>query len=545
MHDRSHRSAFERNLYGALGLTLLVLIYLLPGAVGHDPWRGDDIEHFGATYSLLQGDWWLLPTIGGEVAHGFGPFHYWLSGLFATVFGWLLPVHDAARLATPFAAALATLWVSRAAARLYGRHTRAAAALLTIGTLGLVIHVHENQPLITLMALQAMTLAGLALIPTQPLKGSVQAGLGVALSFLTAGISGVFLTLPLLALVAVAVPEVRTPRASGALIAGLCVAVAGSSLWPIALSAVQPQVLDIWWAQTWSDFASSPLTRAEAPRLLEVLGWFLWPLWPIALWTLWRGRRQLARLPWLLPLVALCLSLISIWLHGSVRPADMLPAVPAFALLAAGGIPSMRRGAANAFDWFAVTSFAVFASLIWLAWSAQVFDWPTGLARSLERQSPDFVLTGTLHQAVLGGIIVLIWIALVWRLPRSADRASTNWAMGMTMLWCLAVSLLMPWFDHTRNYRPMAESLGLTLAQERPGCVATPDLSTTHRAALDYYLGLRPVGTRENETSCRYLLVQDDADDDISAPSPEWTTVWRHRHAGGKRLEVFSLYRRD
>ena len=546
MPDRyQSRSAFEQQLYGATGLSLLVLIYLLPGTIGHAPWRGDDVEHFGAVYSLLRGEWWLVPTLAGEAVPDFGPFHYWISALFAKAFGWLLPLHDAARLSTPFAAALAALWISRAAARLYGRHTRAAAVLLTIGTLGLVVHVHENQPMITLMALQAMTLAGLALIPSQPLKGSVQAGLGVALAFLTAGITGIFLTLPLLALVAIAVPEIRNPRASGALIIGLSIAVAGSALWPIALGALQPELLDAWWARNWADFAGNPLAQADLPRLLEILGWFIWPLWPIAFWALWRARRQLARLPWALPLAAAIIAVVWITLNGSFSAAAMLPAVPAFALLAAGGVPTMRRGAANAFDWFAVMTFGVFALLIWLAWTAQVFEWPPGLARSVARMAPDLVLTSTTRQALFGVVITALWVALVWRLPRSADRASSNWALGVAMLWCLAVSLLLPWFDYTRNYRPMAQSLGTALMQEQPPCVATPHLGTTHRAVLDYYLGLRPQKMRANETTCRYLLVQDDDADRLAAPSPEWVPVWRHRHAGGKRLEIFTLYRRD
>src|SRR5690606_33394740 len=104
---------------------------------------------------------------------------------------------------------------------------------------------------------------------------------------------GMLLTLPLLALVAIAMPEVRSPRASGALIVGLSIAVGGSTLWPLLLSANQPEMMDLWWARTWSGFASDPLSSAELPRLLETLGWFVWPLWPIALWALWRARRQI------------------------------------------------------------------------------------------------------------------------------------------------------------------------------------------------------------------------------------------------------------
>lgn len=541
----SSATNLEKHLYGAVGLALLIALYLLPGALGHGPWRGDDSEHFGVVHSLMQGEWLLFPSLAGEPAPDFPPLHYWVSALFAFALGWLIPVHDAARLATPFFAVLATLWIARTAGRLYGRHTRAAAALLTIGTLGLAVHVHENQPMVTLMAMQAMTLAGLSLIPTQPLKGSLQAGLGTLLAFLCAGPPGMLLTLPLMLVVATASPECRDPRASGALILSLSLALGGCALWPIALGATYPELLDLWWQAAWVGFASDPLPLAGVPRLFELLGWFVWPLWPLALWALWRARRQLQLLPWLLPLAAILLALIWIYANGGFNAAAMLPLVPPLALLAAAGIPSLRRGAANAFDWFAVMTFGVFGVLVWLAWTAQVFEWPPGLARSLQRMAPEFTLTGTMMQAIVGITIVLVWIALILRLPRTPDRAPSNWAMGMTMLWCLAVTLLLPWFDHARNYRPLAESLASALVSEQALCVATLGLTSSHRATLDYYTGLRPQKVRENETSCRFLVVYDDELAFAQLPSWQWRQVWEYRHAGGKRLEVFRLYRRD
>lgn len=546
MPDRpTSAPAFKHHLYGAVGLALLILLYLLPGVIGHGPWRGDDAENFGVVFALLRGEWWLFPSLAGEPLTDYGPLHYWLSGAFALLLGWLLPLHDAARLATPFAAVLATFWIARTASRLYGRHTRAAAALLTIGTLGLVVHVHENQPMVTLMATQAMTLAGLSLIPSQPLKGSLQVALGIVLAFLTAGPLGMLLTLPLMILVMVGVPECRSPRSSGATILGLTLALAGCALWPVLIGLMRPTLLDLWWASAWGGFADQPLPLSGLPRLAELLGWFVWPLWPIALWALWKARRQWRRLPWLMPLAAVTLAAVWIYANGRFNASAMLPLVPPLALLAAAGVPTLRRGAANAFDWFAVMSFAVFGVLIWLAWSAQVFDWPPGLARSLARMAPEFAPTGAAGQAVLGALIVAIWLALVAHLPRTADRASTNWAMGMTMLWCLTVSLLLPWFDHTRNYRPMAESLAAALAREQALCVATLGLTSSHRATLDYYTGLRPPQVRENETTCRFLLVYDDELGPGQHPSWQWRQVWEHRHAGGKRLEVFRLYRRD
>ncbi len=537
-------SPLKRHLYGAAGLSLLIVLYLLPGAVGHDPWRGDDIRHFSAVFAVLNGEGWLLPHVAGEPLRQVGPLYHWVATLFALALGGLMPVHDASRLASPFFAGLAIFWIARASARLHGKHTRTPAALLTLGTLGLVVHAHEHQPMIALMAMQAWTLAGLALVPTQPVKGSLQAAIGMTLAFLAGGLAGLFLTVPLVLLIATTCPECRSPRASGALTLGLTLALAASAIWPILLNVQAPDLFSRWWGDSLAAITDS-VGETPLPKFIELFAWFTWPLWPIAMWSVWRARRRLMQLGTILPLLSVLLAGAWIYLNADSDAATMLPFIAPLALLAAGGVPSLRRGAANAFDWFALMTFGVFATLVWLAWTAQTLAWPPGLARSLERLAPNLMLEVTTWQAALGVAIVLIWGALIWHLPRSANRGPANWAMGMTMLWCLAVTLLMPWFDHSRNYRPVAESAAIALAGESPGCVASIGLSDSHRAALDYFAGVRVEEVAVNETTCRFLLAHDDRLPLGLQPAQQWQQIWEYRHAGGRRLEVFRLYRRD
>lgn len=538
-------SPLRRHLFGATGLALLIALYLLTGLTGHDPWRGDDARHFGPIFEMLQGNNLLFPAIAGQPETDFPPLYYWTGAILARLLAPILPLHDGARLASTLFTALAIFWIARAAARLYGRPTRTPAALLTLGTLGLVLHAHETQPMIALMAMQAMTLAGLSLVPTRPALGSLQAGAGAALAFLAGGLPGVLLTVPLFLVVVAGCPECRNPRASGGLILGLSLAIGASALWPLVLHYQAPELLVLWWRTEWSQLWGDPLGGGEASRLIELLGWFAWPLWPIALWSLWRMRRQLVRISLMLPIAALVLAVAWIIANGSLSPASMLPLIPPLALLAASGVPSLRRGAANAFDWFAIMTFSVFALLVWIAWSAQVFSWPPGLARHLARIAPGFALQYPAVSATVGVVICAAWVLLMWWLPRSADRGPANWAMGMTMLWCLTIALLKPWFDHDRSYRPVATSLAIALAGEREGCVATMGLSTSQRASFHYFAGLRPEKVSGNTTPCGFLLVFDDRGSATLKPAAEWQQIWEHRRGGGKQLEIFRLYRRD
>ena len=123
-------------------LALLLAIYLLVGTTGHLPWRGDDMTHLGPIHAILQGGNWLLPEIAGEIYRGASPLYYWVGALLAQLLGWLLPVHDAARLATTLFCAATLYWTGLAARRLYGDASFSPAILLCMGSLGLVVQAH-------------------------------------------------------------------------------------------------------------------------------------------------------------------------------------------------------------------------------------------------------------------------------------------------------------------------------------------------------------------------------------------------------------------
>jgi 4-amino-4-deoxy-L-arabinose transferase-like glycosyltransferase len=227
-----------------------------------------------------------------------------------------------------------------------------------------------------------------------------------------------------------------------------------------------------------------------------------------------------------------------------LRPANLLPLIPPVALLASAGVHSLRRGAASAFDWFAVMTFLVFAILVGLAWSAMSFAWPPGLARQLVKLAPGFQLEPSWGLTVVGAVLVLGWLGLVWNAPRSPNRGPTNWATGMTMLWALAVCLLMSWFDYGKSYRPAAQSLARALGASPATCIAGQDLSASLRASLDYFAGIRTRPLVGASTACPLLLVSVDRHTPLPQTFDTATLVWEYRRGGGRQLEILRLYRR-
>lgn len=548
IRDPATPTLFQRRVYGTIGLSLLVGLYLLVGLTSHDPWRGDDARHFGPVLAMLRGESWLFPLLAGEPLVEHPPLYYWVASAFSALTAAFLPAHAGARLASAFFVALAIWWLARAAEALHGRSARTPAALLGLGTLGLVLHAHETQPLLALFAMLALTLAGLAELPGRPLGGGLKAGVGSGLAFLAAGFGGLWMSAPLLPLAMLLSADCRSPRASGALLIGLCAAMTIAALWPLALHLQQPELLSLWLRNEWQWITGPMLRPAELPRLLELGAWFMWPLWPLALWALWRGRRQPGGLAILLPLASSVLALAWLVAIDDLSQARLIPLVPALALLAAGGVASLRRGAASALDWFSLMSLAVFGVLVWLAWSAQLIGWPTGLARHVARNAPDFVPPDANLRLFAGVAISALWILLVARLPRSPARAPANWAIGLVMLWSLAVVLLMPWFDHGRSYRAVVQSLELAVRGERGAqakeCIATTGLPDAMKLSMDYFAGLRARAIDADATPCALLLVHVERRGRSTALAPEWETVWEYRRGAGKRAETFRLLRR-
>ena len=540
-------SRFSFNLPAPLKawqLGLLLAIYLVVGTTGHLPWRGDDLTYLGPIHSILTHGNWLIPELAGETFRDFPPLYYWVGALLAKALGWLLPIHDAARLASSLFTAAFLYWIGVAARRLYGPTAFAPAILLGVSSLGLVVHAHETQPVLAQLAGMALCYAGLGQLAGRPLAGGLEAGLGAGFAFLAGGLPALALTLPVMLVAPLLCSACRSRTAIGGIAAGAAVAILIPAAWFAAIAALQPGEASRWWASELASVLPHADHLGNFSRLLQLLGWFAWPLWPIAGWAIWRNRHALTTPPLALPIVACLLAILLVTTTGPLRPASALPVLPAFCLLATLGASSLRRGAANAFDWFSVVAFTFFAILVWLGWSALSFGWPPGLARQLAKTAPNFASSSIGLAASIGALISIALLVLPQLTQRTPWRGATNWALGMTLLWCLAVALWQPWFAHTKNYQPVAGELRKVLSAQPAGCISRQGLADTQRAALDYFADIRTVSDKTEAAKGCPLHLSYAVGANSKKLKEDGTLIWERRLGGGRKAEVFRLYRR-
>jgi len=135
------------------------------------------------------------------------------------------------------------------------------------------------------------------------------------------------------------------------------------------------------------------------------------------------------------------------------------------------------------------------------------------------------------------------WIWLIFTAPRSPYRSLTHWTLGFTTLWLLATTLILPWFDYGKTYRPVAQAIASTLPNDH-GCLAERGLNDTQLASLAYFVGIEPAAVDSTAgRQCNWLLVGGENRAQLAAPDARWSKVWEGSRPGERR-EKFRLFRR-
>ena len=520
-------------------LAAMLAFYVLAGLFGRDPWKGEDAIHIGAAWHMLSYGDWLSPDLAGRPFHE-PPLYYWSAALTGKLFGWLLPMHEAMRLASGLWVTLALMGLYYAGRELYGQDSAAASPLLLAGSAGLLFHAHDAQPMLVALAAYGGCIGALAAMQRRPRLSGIFYGLSLAGCLLGAGLAPV---LPLLAILPLAwwlAPD--RPQALQTLGLGLAIAGLLSLPWPALLLAQEPARFHGWLATELAPL-KTPFSFAGAGRFLSMLPWFAFPAVPLAGWTLWTRRGNLGAQPQFLPLALFFITLLMLALAYRPREIPALLLLPPLALLATPGALTLRRGAANAFDWFAMMTFSVFAALVWLCWSAMALGWPEKLAKRVVILRPGFIGHFEILALLVGLAATLWWIWLIVTAPRSPYRSLTHWTMGFTALWLLATTLILPWFDYGKSYRPVAQAIARSLP-DKHDCIAERGLSDTQRASLAYFVEIEPLllETAAGQ-KCNWLLVSGSNRQELAAPDGNWNKVWEGSRPS-ERKEKMRLFKR-
>jgi 4-amino-4-deoxy-L-arabinose transferase-like glycosyltransferase len=549
-------------------LLALCVLYVVPGLIGRDPWRAEDAAGFGIAFTMAHGDrgWWdwLIPNVAGQVIVEEGPLPFWLGALAMRLLPGIDPDNAFQGVAMLWLAlTLASVWYATyllarrpeaqpadpfgasATYADYGRVMADCALLITLATFGLLARVHETTAEAAQVAWIGLFLFGCAAALERPRLGGLLVGLAVGATTLSRGIP------PALAL-SVAAIVLATWSSQFRLVARtftlgwVPVAAVLSLGWPLTLWAIGGTAADHLqqWLQ-WNLLLIQGPTLGSLAFVGQTLPWFYWPAWPLAAWAVWRWRSR-----WRDPAIALPGTVIVLLLAvGLLEPfgteSSLLPMAPPLAIVAAFGLPTVRRGIISLIDWFALVTFTTAGLVLWAYWIAFHTGWPPRMAYRIGQSVLGFEPVLDPVEIALGAAATIGWLVLVaWRLsrqPRALWRAMLLSSGGMVLAWFLLMTLWLQPGNHRKTYREPAQQAGTVIAAN-PGCVQVIGFDPAQRASFAYF---GQIDFARGRTDCRWLLVADHLRNpfEVTRLPDDWALEWRGQRPAD-RQERFRLFRR-
>jgi 4-amino-4-deoxy-L-arabinose transferase-like glycosyltransferase len=519
------------------------------GLVGHDPWKADEAHTFGVVVDQLDSGDWVVPTLAGEPFVEKPPLFYIASAASAYLFAGLLPLHDAARLATGFFVGIALLFLGLTARELYGRGYAPASVLVFISSLGTFVRLHQIVTDVALLAGLAIGIFGLALARRTFWSASAMLGVGAACAFLAKGLLGP----GLLALTALLLPmfaQWRSLRYLRVIGFAALIAVPPAGFWMYALYARSPDLFHEWFViNNFGRFLGYTTIGPHNPSGFYVYTvlWYALPVLPLAafaLATAWRrsdGEAAIREMH--LPALLAAVVATVLGLASDSRELYLLPLMIPLSLLAVRGIPWLPAIGAQTMSRGARWGFGTAALAVWLGWLALVTGIPAQVQSAMLAYQPGFVPKFMwIHFSLAAASSLLAGLTL-FRATESPGHALTQWTVGLTLCWALLATLWVPYFNAGKSYRTMIDSLITRLPAK--GCVASLHLGEPQRGLLKYFARLTTERLEiDPDSQCDALLVQGWRNAGEPPPPPNWVAVWEGARPGDSK-EFYRLYRRD
>lgn len=541
-----------------VALWLFCLAYVLPGFIGRDPWRSQDIAAFGMMRELVAGNssWWQLSWLGrGPDVPALLP--YWLGAWSMQIApSWVAP-DLAARI--PFALLLgltllatwyAVYYLARRDAAQpvpfafggeaqptdYARAMADGALLAMIAMLGLAQLSHETTPYAAQLAFTALlfyAFAASAYHRAVPAACAGIAAFGLALS----GVPAFGLALACAGALARGMQKDTYARQWAVYFLALGIA-----------AAVVAMQLGLWHAKV----GQLPQSMVDWSAWGKLMLWFTWPAWPMALVGLWKWRAWWRHLHIALPL-ALASTIIIATLIAPSADRTLLLVAPTLACLAAFALPTLQRSVTSLIDWFTLVFFSGCGLIIWVVWIAMETGIPAQPAANVRRLVPGFEPSFGWLAFIAAFAATVAWVWLVmWRAGRHRDALWKSLVLpagGAAMSWLLLMSLWMPLLNYVRSDTALAQQVlqmtGIKSTSVGAQCLAMQGVSQADTAAIEFH-GRIKLQSLSSTSVCDWLVVSPDTRRDFlySFSATTWQLAGSARRRTSTQDDLI-IYRRS
>ncbi|KVD98454.1 ArnT family glycosyltransferase [Burkholderia anthina] len=559
-----------------LFVAALVCAYTLPGVLGHDPWKQDETYTFGIIQHMLETGDFVVPTNAGLPFMEKPPLYAWVATSLAWLLQRVMPLHDAARLASALFAALAFGFIARAA-RVASRSDTwldlrvLGPVVLSASTLVVIKHVHDMMTDVALFAGTAMGFCGLLELVMQHVARAQQMrhglpphpagrwaaplfGAGVGIALMAKGLFVPLVFAATLVCTLALYPACRTRAFARALGVSALVFAPFALIWPAALFLRSETLFMTWfWDNNVGRFFgfSVPELGAENDKPFFILRAFLlvgFPVAPLAIVALARGAWRDWRAPRIeLPVLFAGIGLVVLQVSATSRQLYILPFFAPLALVAAQAIDRLPRRVHLAWDYLSRILFGTVVALAWAIWAVMADPAASRADLALLGRWLPLDWTMPIQPALVTGALALTlgWLTLLPKLRTTGLwRGALSWGAGALVAWGLIYTLLLPWLDVAKSYRSVFDDLNAHLALEwnDGDCMASlHGLGESEAPMLYYFSGIQHTPIDDAKTTrCTWMIVQGVRAVD-PAPGSEWKLFWTGARPGDNE-ELLRVY---
>ncbi|WPU22723.1 hypothetical protein RI049_22290 [Cedecea neteri] len=529
-----------------------LIVYLLPGIYGHTPWKQDENYTFGVIQTMYETGNWLVPVNAGEPFMEKPPLYYWTATLMAHLFSGVMPLHDAARTATLLFSVINFSFFILLARRVFRSENLAdyriwLAFAVYVSAPGILRHSHDMFSDTALTAGATVALYGIVgLIRQEKVAASaVWLCLGTAGTLLSKGvfIPGVlWITLFLSPLF---FAQCRSKVFWYPVICAGAVSCIFILPWPVLLYSKHPDLFMVWfWENNIGRFLGFSVAKlgakASLMRVPEAVVLFALPSGILA--TFYFLRHPLKRLKsqdeYAITIFPL-LGVIILQMSATSRALYLMPFVAPMAILGSQLLPVIKEKALHYFSCFAVALWSVLLAVVWGIYLLKVSGDKKGWLTPFEHWLPtSYELHLSWPLFVFALAVTALWICRgrLCLALNPALRAAFSWGLGVTVVWSVAFTLMVGWFDYSKGYKGVFKDLKSHLAGQylANDCMASYRLGESEAPMLYYFAGIlhQPQKTFSKPERCRWLIVLGDK----LQPAPKGMGFfWEDNRPGEKR----------
>jgi 4-amino-4-deoxy-L-arabinose transferase-like glycosyltransferase len=519
-------------------LIVLCAVWLCMGLIGHAPWKPFESHTISTIKTILDTGNLLAPSSASNNQIVNPPLYYLSAAALGKVLSPILPMHDAARIATGFWMVITLLMIGMSGRELWGKGFGRQTTFVFMGSLGLVLSAHTLMPAVSALTGIATAFYALSLAKRRPYRASALLGLGMSVSFLSTGL----LPLAIILATCLALPCLfstwRNKSYASVISLSLLFATPFIAGWSTLCQYFYPDAFNQWWRLSLAQFSHS-----EHLYFLKTLLWYAWPALPLAIWGLWRFRTQLLSKPRFQLIITFFFLAWTFIGFGEDKELFALPLLIPLTTMAGGSIETLKRGTAGALNWFGLILFGLMSSLIWLGWLAMLTSSPAKVKERLTILSGMPQINFSMIAFVIAVALTLIWLFAIFRTQHTNRSSATNWAIGMTAVWTLLMTLWLPMIDSARSYHNIFTDLKRALPAKY-ACVSSNRVGDAQRDLLHYFANVKTQNVdTEGALNCDLYLIQDEKSREKVEPGPDWKLIWSGKRVTERR-ESFRLFQR-